>query len=388
MISSKSCCGCMACFNICPTKAISIIEDEEGFNYPRIDEEKCIKCGLCDKVCDYNKEQEKSKNVDIVYAVNNKSDEIRKKSTSGGVFTALYTEVINNDGVVYGASLNENLDVKHIRCTKLEECEKCRGSKYVQSNTADVYEMVACDLKENKIVLFTGSACQTQAIKSYCSLKKIDSSNLITCDFICHGVPSKKIFKEHIKQLELKYNKKVIKYRFRTKEKGWVGHNEEATFEDGEIISSGKYLNIYKELYGSLCIIRPSCYKCPYANKNHEADITIGDFWGLENKKDSLHDNLGTSFVKINTKKGQELFDKISNQVVFVKEDINNCRNPQLHGPVQMPAKRSAFWKLYSNEGYLAVAKKYTTYGKINLCKKYIYKMMKVLGADKLLHRK
>lgn len=386
MIDKALCCGCMACFNICPVRAIDIYEDEEGFFYPKIDNNKCINCNLCNKVCDFKLEHENTlENKSNVYSAEYKDDIVRKASTSGGMFTALYELIIKNNGVVYGAVLTKNLDVVHKRCTTKNECEYCRGSKYVQSDINKEYAHVEEDLKDNKIVLFTGTACQIEGIKKYLEIKKIDTTNLITCDFICHGVPSKKIFKEHIKNLELVYNKKVKCYKFRTKTKGWKGHNEEAIFEDNSILNEGKHINIYKELYGSLNIIRPSCYKCPYAKEQHKSDITIGDFWGIE--KIEKTDNLGTSFLMLNTAKGKKLFNKIKENIKYSERKISECNNPQLHKSVELPVSRIAFWNLYKERGFIAIAKKYTTFGKINLLKRKTYRLLDKIGVIRLIKR-
>lgn len=388
MISKDNCCGCMACFNICPTNAIIMEEDEEGFLYPKIDDKKCINCGLCKKVCDFNDRQDKNDKKDgKVFAVKHNSNDVRNTSTSGGMFTALYTKIIEEKGVVYGATLDSNLDAKHIRCETLEECALCKGSKYVQSNSKDIYPLIANDLKAGKKVLLTGTACQIEGIKSYLNLKKIPTDNLITCDFICHGVPSNKVFRDHIKNLELKHNSKVVSYRFRTKTHGWVGHHEEATLENGRVLSKGKYLDIYKQLYGTLCIIRPSCYNCKYAKEEHYSDITIGDFWGLETSKDNFFDNLGVSFVMINSKKGEELFNQIKDKISYVEKDISECRNPQLHGPVKFPNTRRVFWDEYNKNGYMAVAKRYTTLNKKILLKNNIYKVIKLLKLEKVVNK-
>lgn len=181
--------------------------------------------------------------------------------------------------------------------------------------------------------------------------------------------------------MEEKYNKKVIDYKFRTKDWGWKGHHEKAIFDDqthtGEY--RNKYMNIYKELYGSLNIIRPSCYQCPYAKKDRESDITIGDFWGIEETDKEFSDNNGISFVKINTEKGKKIFDNISKNLIYKKEDISNCRNPQLKGPTSKPKNRELFWNEYNSKGYKYIAKKYTTYGLIKNLRVKTYNFLKII---------
>lgn len=381
----EQCCGCMACEKNCPAKAIKIQKDEEGFWYPIIDSELCINCKLCKKICMFQHEAPKHNKVNFVYAVKNKNESIRNKSTSGGFNMGLAMYIIKNNGVVYGAAINNNLEVKHIRITDIDNLKKIYGSKYVQSNIEDVFGLISQDLKENKEVLFTGTPCQVDAIKSFLNNKGITLDKLITCDIICHGVPSNKIFMEHIKFLERMYDKKIVSYQFRTKDYGWIGHNEKAIFEDGTSTSDFKnrYMNIYKELYGSLNIIRPSCYECPYASNNRVGDITMGDFWGIEKINKDFFDNNGISFIKINTKKGENVFNQIKQNFDYINNEIENCKNPQLKGPTLKPKNREIFWREYHSKGYKYVKKKYTTYGIFKRVKVKTYRLLKKIHAIK-----
>lgn len=373
----------MLCKAVCPTKAITIREDEEGFQYPEIDEQKCIHCGKCKKVCCFNNHNDtnQEKIEPQVFAVKNKNDEIRKKATSGGFFISLASNVIKKGGVVYGAILNEGLDVEHIRVTEEKDLEKFYGSKYVQSTIDKIYPQLLEDITNNKMVLFSGTPCQVDAIQTFLAQKnQFDISNLITCDFVCHGVPTDKIFKENIKFLEKKYQKKITSYRFRTKDYGWRGHHEKAIFEDGTDTTqyNNRYMNIYKELYGSLKIIRPSCYHCPYAKEQRISDITMGDFWGIENYDQNFSDNKGISFVMLNTKKGQQIFEDIKKEDLDdKKETIEMCVNPQLKHPTTQAKNRELFWKEYQEKGYEYIAKKYTTYGIIKKIRVTIYQILK-----------
>ena len=281
--------------------------------------------------------------------------------------------------MVYGAVLNEDLVVEHQRSEKQEELEKFYGSKYVQSDLRKIYEPLLRDIKENRLILFTGTPCQVAEIKQYCQKYNGNVEKLITCDFVCHGVPSKKIFDEHIQFLEKKYKKKIISYKFRTKELGWKGHHEKAIFE-GESNTdekNRKYIDIYKELYGSLNIIRPSCYECPYAKSEHISDITMGDFWGIENYEEEFKDNKGTSFVMVNSEQGKEIFEELKKDMFYKEERIDICRNPQLKGPTNRPKNRERFWNEYFSKGYKYIAKKYTTYGLVKKARVTAYQILK-----------
>lgn len=376
------CYGCMICAEICPVKAIKIKEDEEGFRYPEIDEKICIKCGACEKICIANKskiENKENTTTAVVYAAQNKNNKIRKEETSGGVFSEIASLVISKGGTVYGAVLNEQLIVEHQRADKQEELKKFYGSKYVQSRVENIYKLIVEDLKQNRLVLFSGTPCQVFALKEYITKKSVNKDNLITCDFVCHGVPSTKIFNENIKFLENKYNKKIISYKFRTKDYGWKGHNEKAIFEDGTTTSEygNKYMNIYKELYGSLNIIRPSCFECQFSKKERYSDITMGDFWGIEKHDKKFADNTGTSLVIINTEKGKEIFEQIKEAFIFKEEILDICENPQLRAPTRYPKNREKFWQEYFKKGYKYIAKKYTTYGLIKKARVKTYNMLK-----------
>lgn len=376
------CYGCMICVEICPVKAIKINEDLEGFKYPEIDKKKCIKCGACEKICIANKNKIESKEdntVTTIYAVQNKNNNVRKEETSGGFFSEIASWIIKKSGTVYGAVLNEKLIVEHQRVDKQEELKKFYGSKYVQSRVEDVYKLIVDDLKQGKFVLFSGTPCQVFALKEYITKKGINNGKLITVDFVCHGVPSKKIFDENIKFLQDKYNKKIISYKFRTKDYGWKGHNEKAIFEDGTTTNdyNNKYMNIYKELYGSLNIIRPSCFECRFSKKERYSDITMGDFWGIEKYDKEFADNKGTSLVIINTQHGKEIFEQIKQAFLFKEETLEICENPQLSAPTRYPKNREKFWQEYFKKGYKYIAKKYTTYGLIKRVRVSTYNVLK-----------
>ena len=192
----KDCSGCNACFHICPKNAIDMVDDEKGFKYPKVDDRKCIECNKCIKVCPLKKNLEKIDQIGV-YAIKNKNEEIRLKSSSGGFFNELCEYVINNEGYVFGAAYDENFDVYHMGTNDLKESQKFKGSKYVKSDINDTYVEVKEFLKKDKLVLYSGTPCQIHGLKSY--LGKINQDKLITCDNVCHGTPSPKIFKEYKK---------------------------------------------------------------------------------------------------------------------------------------------------------------------------------------------
>lgn len=218
----SKCSGCEACKNICPQNAISMEIDEYGFIYPKINHDKCVKCGLCKRVCAYQKENTENEYIQVYAAMTHKED-ILMKSASGGVFGTIAEEFLNDEGIVYGCSMEIENDVitpKHIRITDKNDLEKLQGSKYVKSKINDVYTNVEEDLKNNKKVLFSGTPCQVDALKSYLKLKNAKLDNLYTIDLICHGTPSTKMFQDYVKKYEKALNGKIINIKFRDKKIG------------------------------------------------------------------------------------------------------------------------------------------------------------------------
>jgi coenzyme F420-reducing hydrogenase beta subunit len=220
-IVGEHCFGCTACEHICPKACISMMPDEQGFLYPFVNEEDCIQCGKCLKVCPYLD----SKDVDAelfpntqVYAVKHIDDEVRLQSSSGGAFTAISDYVLKNNGIVYGASYDSNMVVRHVKVDSIEGRDTLRGSKYVQSNLGKVFREIQSYLQKEIVVIFSGTPCQVAGLRKYL-VKSYD--NLITVDLVCHGVPSPKVFGDYIQSIEKKYKNKVLDCRFRDKKEGW-----------------------------------------------------------------------------------------------------------------------------------------------------------------------
>lgn len=212
------CCGCHACYNVCPKNVIEMIEDDKGFKYPKINEDDCISCNLCEKVCPVLKKVE-VKNNPASYACYNKNEEVRKNSSSGGIFTLLAECILEKNGVIYGASFNNEWLVEHIRIDNKDDLYKLRTSKYLQSNINDTYKRAKRDLDDNKLVLFTGTPCQVNGFISY--LRGKTYNNLYTQDIICHGVPSPKVWKKYLEYREKLDGNRPMQINFRQKDEGW-----------------------------------------------------------------------------------------------------------------------------------------------------------------------
>lgn len=343
-VKNGSCCGCGVCLNICPKKAISMQYDDEGFLSPVIEADKCVNCGLCKQMCAFNSTKP-SENEVQVYAVKNKNDDIRKASRSGGTFTAIATNILSKKGVVYGVALNEKNLAEHIRIENESELAKLRGSKYIQSDTQKVYELVKNDLKMGKTVLYTGTGCQIASMKKY--LKNEDTQNLFLVDIVCHGVPSAKIWLDFLADMEEKNHSKITDINFRNKQKyGWEGSTQTFIFNDKEIDS-----NMYLDLFTSGVIERDSCFKCPYKSINREGDITLGDFWGIDKLSTEFNDHKGVSLVLCNSEKGKNLFEEIVGDLLLVRTDLEHCKQQALSKPINRPVNKDLFWKKYRKKG-------------------------------------
>lgn len=354
--SKNRCTGCASCFNVCNKGAITMIEDNCGYIYPQIDQNLCIDCGLCTKVCP----------VDTIvalkypkscYAATVKSDKELASCSSGGIATELSRYVINNGGIVYGCTGKDIKNVHHIRIDKIEELELLKGSKYVQSFIGEIYKNIKKDLQTGKFVLFVGTPCQVAGLKGF--LRQYDYPNLITADLVCHGVPSQKMLNDNIAY----YNKKNedISVWFRQKEQnsykseiiwkivyGWY-------YKTNHMETSHR-IKYYKDPYmlGFLAplTLRINCYTCRYANISRCSDFTLGDFWGL-NKDAGFINGKGVSMVLVNTDKATNIWSTVSKQCVYVERDIVEAQkgNGQLQAPSRMHNNYNMFISLYPRLG-------------------------------------
>lgn len=311
-LKKNECCGCNACGDACPQSAISFVEDNEGFLNPVIDHEKCVDCGLCDKVCpSINADSLKRNDFDkpICFGVVNKNLEIRFDSTSGGAFSALAKKAYLQHYYVGGAIWNDDWSVSHYISNKKGDLEKLRSSKYIQSDARGFYKQVKSLLDAGEKVLLCGTPCQIGALKSY--LRK-DYVNLITIDFICQYVNSPLIWRKYIDNLEKEHHSKVIYIKDKNKELGWRTLCNKVVFENGDVVYDKHTENLFRRCYMRLGIAsRPSCYECKYKGFPRIADITIADFWGVEKYLPKEFDyNLGTSLIMCNSKRGLDYFDE------------------------------------------------------------------------------
>lgn len=288
-----------------------------------------------------------------VYAVKHKDESVRAAPRSGGVFTALSDAVLREKGVIYGCVLNEKFEAVHIRAESAEDRDHMRGSKYIQSRMGDMFRKAKEDLTAGKAVLFSGTSCQIAGLKKF--LGK-DYSNLLCVDIVCHGVPSPKVFTAYLEWQEKKRGRKVKSAEFRNKKDfGWAAHVETLSFEDGGSVNS----RVFATLFYGHNILRPSCYECPYKSILHPGDITIADYWGIDNAAPGFNDNKGVSLVLINNPKGEAAFGNVKAALDWKSTRIENSMQPCLKAPFPRPQNRDAFWRDFASKSFDQITKKY-----------------------------
>lgn len=352
-----NCCGCGACALKCPKQAITMQEDNMGFLIPVIDNQLCIDCGLCEKVCSFKKQQKHKWQPLKVYGGRLKDLEALSKSQSGGAFWAFACQIIKNNGVVYGVALTDSFTATHIRVTSIHDLQRLRGSKYIQSVVGDAYCSVAADLKQGRKVLFSGTPCQVSGLMAYLSPKQYE--NLYTVDLVCHGVPSPQVWKDYLNWIENKVGDKITHCNFRDKKYGWGSHIETFIFEKKREITQ----SIFKELFYRNLIIRESCHNCPFTNLSRVSDVTVGDYWGWSAASNRFCDQKGISLILINTIKGDKLFEAAKQDLLIEASNVQDCLQPQLKHPAERPLNKDEFIKDYHAKGFEYALRKYAIIG-------------------------
>lgn len=319
IIPYNTCTGCGACSAICPRTCIKMTEDELGFEIPVINSTLCIHCEFCKKVCPvYNDYGAKINRVPLrVIAAKNKEMSVVTKSSSGGIFSAFAENIINRKGIVYGVALTNTLKAEHVRIEDIESIIKVRGSKYIHSTSSNAFSTIKSDLKSNRLVLFSGTPCQIAALRQYL---RLDYPNLLCIEVVCHGVPTHLAFQKYIKYLENKHKSEIIDVNFRDKAKGWENNRISFKFANGKILSQRSSQNLFAQGYINNLFVRDSCTDCRFKALKSNADVTLGDMWGVENMLPNYNATGGVSLICVNSLNGENALGQISDMITGITE--------------------------------------------------------------------
>lgn len=314
LIDKKDCCGCAACAQSCPKKSIKMVEDNEGFLYPKVDTQTCIECGLCESICPIINRKPEGFFRQTAYVVQNKDKEVLRQSTSGGVFSAIAKWIIEQGGIVFGAAYNENLVVQHQFVEDIPSLAKFRNSKYVQSCIGNSFEQAKDFLKSGRLVLFSGTSCQLEGLLSY--LRK-PYENLWTIDVVCHACPSPLMFRKYLEWQKIKNYGEIENVVFRDKHYGYK-YSTMSVFKKGkknyhEGIDTDPYLRAFF-LHLS---IRPSCFKCAFKKIHRPTDFTIWDCFDVENFCKEMDNDSGVTKVLCHSSRAQSLILKLQNHLMI-----------------------------------------------------------------------
>lgn len=365
-IWNSVCYGCSACYSVCPKSAIEMREDEKGFLYPQVIEKRCIDCNLCKKVCESKSE---TNTILKVYIARLKDRELLKESQSGGAFTAIAEEILNQDGIIYGAGLDENFEAVHIRVKTAKQLDLLKKSKYIQSRMENVYQQVKEDLKNDSLVLFSGTPCQVDGLYKFLKITNVSTDNLLTVDLICHGVPSVKLWRDILKYYKKKYNQDVVSVIFRDKSvAGWNEHIAKINLENNSVCD-----DLHRQLFYNNLALRDSCYKCSYTSTKRVSDFTVGDAWGLKEKNPEFYNTEGASLILVNTAKAGKIIEVIKDKMQIKNVLLDDYMQGNLQHPTHANRDVDEFWKDYNSRSFGYIIKKYAK-NNIFLNVKYIIK--------------
>lgn len=384
----KECCGCRACESICPTSAISFNNDTEGFWYPKVDLEKCINCHKCEKTCPWLGERTSHMDVAVCYALKNKDIDSQINSSSGGVFPALANQILSMGGVIFGAQFDSLWQVEsgYVEC--VNQLHKLRRSKYVQSNNLEAYKNVLNFLKEGRKVLFTGTPCQSLALRKY--LHK-DYENLYVVDIVCHGVPSPLVWNRYLNEISKKFRESIddikdIKFKYKDKKRYiWRHPGFKIVWKDDKKYEVFSNKTGYENGFLTNLFVRPSCHDCKIKKLTSSSDITIGDFWGVEKILPNFYDEEGVSIAMVQTERGRELFDAVKGTFSVTPITIDEATRYNQRIVVSSTANRNRnkfFSKLNSEEPIDEIVKRCLKPNKLSPC--YIKNQLKKYIKDRI----
>ncbi|MGN1124804.1 MAG: Coenzyme F420 hydrogenase/dehydrogenase, beta subunit C-terminal domain [Candidatus Gastranaerophilaceae bacterium] len=363
--NKEQCTGCGACYNICPSNCISMKEDNEGFFYPNIDSKKCINCLMCKSVCPViNAYDEDLIAFPETYLVWANEKNLREEATSGGLFSAVASDILKCGGIVYGAAYDDENVVRHIKIEHIEQLKLINRSKYVQSSTGETFKSVCDELKSKRTVLYSGTACQIYGLLSYLKKKKVNTELLYTIDVVCHGAPSPKLLREYLKWQENHEQSKVDSIAMREKIHPKIYYSEPTTkviFKNGKKVQKAAGDDYYGRFFWGEISSRPSCYNCTYKTIGRISDLTIGDCWfskALTGKKDVPFD---VTLCLVQSEKGKKLIND-SKSITSIKVDEEKaikCNGGMIYSSAIPHPKREEFFSQLGTEQLGNLAEKY-----------------------------
>ena len=358
LCKAEDCTGCTACASVCPVNAITMQPDHEGFLRPVVGD-ACILCRKCEQTCPILHPPVPGPAPASAHAVWNNDEAERVASSSGGFFSLLARHVLDQGGAVFGSVLDETMAARHVCARSEEGLAAMRGSKYVQSDLGDSFAQARELLEAGTPVLFSGVPCQVDGLKRY--LGK-DYPNLLTCDLVCHGVPSPAVFRAYLDSLEAEHGSRVVSVRFKDKSHGWSHPWFTAEFADGTVYTEDFNRTGYGRGFGMQLFLRPACARCRYTSTSRPADFTLADYWGLDEKLAlPVERDKGVSMVLVNSARGQQVFDALSGRFGQVERPLAEAvaGNPRLASPLKANPRRSAFFSAFSALPFDQVEKRF-----------------------------
>ena len=345
--SKRQCCGCTACMQSCPARCIQMVTDPEGFRYPQADEALCLNCGVCEQVCPILTPPHVQATPPDAWGAAASSDALRLKSSSGGVFGVLARHILEKGGVVYGAAFDHRYRLRHIAIEAPEQLCMLMGSKYLQSDIGDCFPQIKAHLQEGRTVLFSGTACQAAGLRKFLGRENPD---LIILDVLCHGVPSPEVWSTYLSYRESQAESAAETVSFRSKRNGWRNFSLVLGFANGETYCESMRTDLYMQLFLENIILRPSCHDCRFKDLNRPSDLTIGDFWGVENVLPELSDDKGISLVLAHTPKGRALLEEVGCQLRRIPTDAQTALPPcaDSRRSVPMHPGRGSFFRAFA----------------------------------------
>lgn len=358
-VPESACTGCAACCAACPVRAIDMAEGSQGFSYPRIDYQRCVKCGRCRAVCGALHQTSANAFGAVYYAATLADESELSHVSSGGAFWAIAQSVIARGGVVYGAARASDLSVAHIRAEDVDALLLMRGSKYQQSFIAPAYLQAKQDLENGRLVLFSGVPCQ---IEGFRLLLGRDYPNLLTCAVVCHGMPSSRAFRMYCAETEKAARSKITRIECRDKSLGWKHNSYAVYFENQDVKRCKSAEHPFHKCYLAGLMSRLSCGCCRHSTLNRNSDISLADYWKYEGRLLELSRGMGVSLVICSTDKGRDAFlmagDWLDFEETAEEKAVASCRH-LTKTPFANP-NREAFLQALEKGSFFDVSERFT----------------------------